>query len=62
MKRYAIAIGLLLLAIELVRRTGNTVTCFVELQYSPYLIDHTAKSLLTECFNRYVLWPFGLFL
>jgi hypothetical protein len=62
MKRYAIAIGLLLLGIELLRRIGNLTTCYIELQYSAFLIDHSALSLLTECATRTIFWPFGLFL
>lgn len=60
-KRHLVYIGLLLLGIELVRRLSLTATCYVELRYSPFLIDQPHSAILTECSNRHLTFPFHLF-
>lgn len=59
MRRPLIAIGVLLLLIELVRRLGSTAACYVDLRYSPFLLDETRAELKRECRDRHLFFPFG---
>ena len=54
-------IVILLIVLEIVRRIGLFATCYVELRYEPlYAIVNREASIGQECFDRHIIFPFGL--
>ena len=54
-------IVILLIILEIVRRVGFFANCFVELRYDPrFSILNPEASISRECYNRHILFPFGL--